>query len=300
MDISPNLTKVLARLDWMEKSKIFPNGLRYLWTDAHGVCNYISLYKATNDPIYIEKTENLINSVYTVLGRPKGIRIGQEPDRDGQYFHYLTKWIFALTQFSKIKQEYHQKAVDLVKTIHPKFYIKNKGIYWKMLEDLSGPYPGYGYGGLDYYDGYCVYKLLDPVALSSEINDMRKLIDKNYPNFSCSQDLGLGEILWMSHFYKDEDWAKYVSQQAIETLDIMWVDKGEKGGYFCRNPGAEKVKFAFTNFGVSVGLQAANLWPDRVEKINKFFENYKSGDEYDTNSITHVMYCSSLFPGVFI
>ena len=32
---------------------------------------------------------------------------------------------------------------------------------WKMKEDLSGPYPGFGLGALDALDGYEVYRLLD-------------------------------------------------------------------------------------------------------------------------------------------
>jgi hypothetical protein len=28
--------------------------------------------------------------------RRGGIRIGEEPDRDGQYDHYLVKWLYAL------------------------------------------------------------------------------------------------------------------------------------------------------------------------------------------------------------
>ena len=52
-----------------------------------------------------------------------------------------------------------------------------------------GPFilQGYGLGGLDFYDGYVQYKLLDPAALSSEINDMHNLILKDYKHFSCTQ-----------------------------------------------------------------------------------------------------------------
>ena len=46
---------------------------------------------------------------------------------------------------------------------------------------------GFGLGGLDYYDGYVQYKLLDPSALSSEIGDMSQLIEKSYKQFSCTQ-----------------------------------------------------------------------------------------------------------------
>ena len=70
--------------------------------------------------------------------------------------------------------------------------------------------------------------------------------------------------------------------------------------YFCRQPGLHDVKFAFTNYGVSVGLQAANAMSARVDRLNGFFETYRSGDEYDEAAITHVMACSSHFPGVLI
>jgi hypothetical protein len=49
---------------------------------------------------------------------------------------------------------------------------------WKMKEDLSGPYPGYGLGALDAYDGYVSYRMLDETALSREIADMRELIER--------------------------------------------------------------------------------------------------------------------------
>ena len=40
--------------------------------------------------------------------------------------------------------------------------------------------------------------------------------------------------------------------------------------------------------------------PDRVQKLNTYFETYRSGDEYDEAAITHVMACSSHFPGCLI
>lgn len=39
-----------------------------------------------------------------------------------------------------------------------------------MKEDLSGPYPGYGFGALDAFDGYVSYRLLDEQALANEID----------------------------------------------------------------------------------------------------------------------------------
>jgi len=225
------------------------------------------------------------------------LRIGEAPDRDGQYFHYLTKWLFTLNELGKIKPKYHTEAVQLVKEIHPHFVLPKVGVIWKMKEDLSGPYPGYGLGGLDFYSGYTVYKLIDSTALSSEIGDMWDLIQLNYKKFHCSQDLGLGDMLWDCHFNPEEEWSKVVKERCVTTLDNMW----RKQGYFVRDLIYEKdAILAFGNFGVSLGLQANGLWPERVKKLNQFFETYNSGDKYDEEAITHVMQCTSYFPGVFL
>ena len=79
-------------------------------------------------------------------------------------------------------------------------------------------------------------------------------------------------------------------------LDRMW----REDGYFCREPDLPNVKFAFTNYGVSVGLQAVEAMAERVPRLNSFFDRYRSGDEYDREAITHVMACSSHFPGYLI
>jgi hypothetical protein len=46
-----------------------------------------------------------------------------------------------------------------------------------MKEDLSAPYPGFGFGALDAFDGYVSYRWLDENALAGEIADMRALMD---------------------------------------------------------------------------------------------------------------------------
>ncbi|HXY33305.1 MAG TPA: hypothetical protein VEI07_03695, partial [Planctomycetaceae bacterium] len=108
---------------------------RYLWTDAFAVCNFLGLYRQTGDELYLRYARELIDQVHHILGRHReddsrrgwisglseeegerhptigGLRIGkrlnehgplEEPDafleweQDGQYFHYLTKWVHAL------------------------------------------------------------------------------------------------------------------------------------------------------------------------------------------------------------
>ena len=75
------------KLAWMRKERIWPNGLRYLCTDAFGLVLLVSLYEALRDERYLDEAEGLVAEVNRVLGRPRGIRIGEEPDREGQYFH---------------------------------------------------------------------------------------------------------------------------------------------------------------------------------------------------------------------
>jgi len=165
-----------------------------------------------------------------------------------------------------------------------------------MKEDLSGPYPGYGFGALDAFDGYVSYRCLDEQALAGEIAEMRALIDASAADLTITQDLGLGMMLWLSHFFPAEDWAVVQRRRSLATLDHMWRDDG----YFCREPDLPYRKFAFTNYGVSVGLQAVQAMEERVPRLNSFFDHYRSGDEYDREAITHVMACSSHFPGYLV
>ena len=287
---------VLDKLAWMRTEGIWPNGQRYLWTDAFGVVLLISLHAESGERRYLDQAEWVVAEVDRVLGRPRGIRIGEAPDRDGQYFHYLAMWLYALSILGRHLPDYRRKGVELVRQIHDSFVVPNRGVVWKMNEDLSAPYPGYGFGALDAFDGYVSYRLLDEKALSREIADMRRLINRSAPDFQITQDLGLGMMLWMSQFFPDEGWARAQQARCLDMLDRMWVEDG----YFCREPGLHQVKFAFTNYGVSVGLQAVNAMPERIRRLNAFFETYRSGDEYDREAITHVMACSSHFPGYLI
>jgi hypothetical protein len=285
---------VLAKLDWMRRGRIWPNGLRYLWTDAFGVVLLLSLRDELGDDRFLDEAEWVVSEVDRVLGRPRGIRIGEESDRDGQYYHYLAMWLFALWRLGQVRPKYHERAIKLARTIHPRFVIPGIGVQWKMLEDLSGPYRPYGLGALDAFHGMVVYRLLDAEALADEILQMQELVEQSYPRLQVTQDLGLGMLLWMSHFFPDEPWAVTIRQRSLVMLDSLWIDPP---GYFCREPSLPHVKFAFTNYGVSVGLQAVGTQQERVTRLNRFFETYRSGDEYDTNAITHVMSCSSYFPG---
>jgi hypothetical protein len=287
---------VLGKLAWMRSERIWPNGLRYLWTDAFGLVLLVSLYEELKEERYLDEAEQLVAEVERVLGRERGIRIGEEPDRDGQYFHYLAMWLYALAVLGRYDASYRKKGVALARAIHRPFVVQGRGVIWKMKEDLSGPYPGYGFGALDAFDGYMSYRLLDEQALAQEIAEMAAIIDKTARELVITQDLGLGMMLWMTHFFPEEWWAELHRRRSLAVLDRMWIEDG----YFCREPALPEMRFAFTNYGVSVGLQAVGAMPARVERLNAYFERYRSSDEYDRAAITHVMACNSHFPGLLL
>ncbi|HVA79214.1 MAG TPA: hypothetical protein VNF27_15055 [Candidatus Binataceae bacterium] len=291
------IAKVEQTLEWMRANRIWPNGMRYLWTDAFGVVLLVSLYRALERGQFLDQARWVVAEVERVLGRRRGFRIGEAPDRDGQYYHYLAMWVYALSRLGKIDPVYRAKAVRLVKDIHSAFVIPGRGVHWKMREDLSAPYSGFGLGALDHFHGYVVYRLLDEAALAGEIGQMKLLVERSFQDLAISQDLGLGMMLWMTHFFPEEEWARVQRDRSLKMLDRLWIDPP---GYFCREPAMPEVKFAFTNYGVSIGLQAVEAWPERVARLNSYFERYRSGDEYDFDAITHVMACGASFPGEFI
>ena len=288
---------VLTKLSWMREQRIWPNGVRYLWTDAFGLVLLVSLYRDLREERYLDDAEVLVRDVDRVLGRRRGIRIGEAPDRDGQYFHYLAMWLYALSSLSEHIPQYRARAIALARDVHRPFVLPEKGVVWKMKEDLSGPYPGFGYGALDAFNGYVVYRILGEQALASEIMEMQELIERDYQGLQIDQDLGLGMMLWLTHFFPQEGWAKIQASRSLAVLDRMWVDPP---GYFCRAPRLRHIMFAFTNYGISLGLQAVGRTPDRIARLNQYFEDYRSRDHYDSDAITHIMACTSHFPGAFL
>lgn len=288
---------VLKKLDWMRQERIWPNGLRYLWTDAFGLVLYVSLYRATGDRRWLDSAKMLVADVDRVLGRPRGYRIGEAPDRDGQYFHYLAMWLYALACLGEHEARYREKGIRIARDIHRPFVIRGTGVIWKMQEDLSAPYPSYGLGAMDAFDGYVSYRLLSESELAGEIAEMKAIMDRQHRQLDIDQDLGLGMMLWLAHFFANEEWAQVQSRRSFAALERLWNDPP---GFFGRASYAPDVRIAFANYGVSVGLQSWDRWLDRVRRLNDYFENHPSGDEYDREAITWVMACSSHFPGALL
>src|SRR5712671_8170258 len=52
-----NIEVVLDKLRWMRQQRIWPNGLRYLWTDAFGLVLLVSLHRQLGDRSYLDEAE---------------------------------------------------------------------------------------------------------------------------------------------------------------------------------------------------------------------------------------------------
>ena len=155
---------------------------RYLWTDAFAVQAFFGIFHVSEDEEYFQQALQLIDLVHEQLGKfhPKdpgngwisglkehegrmrptfgGLRIGKphperKPDesynsrleweRDGQYFHYLSRWMFALLQaFNETEDKnYLLQAKDLFLATGKFIYGSgnNLAMYWKMDTALSRP-----------------------------------------------------------------------------------------------------------------------------------------------------------------
>jgi len=297
---------------------------RYLWTDAFGVCNYITLFCETGEQKYLDQADALIRDVHNTLGKNRkltarlgpstddhplrgGLRIGKEheeghPDGDGQYYHYLTKWMFALNKMSLARNNklYNDWAIELAESIHDKFVIKQGSgrprMFWKMSIDLSHPHVP-SEGNLDPYDGYITYRLLrevtgDNTILERQISELEIMVQSKYKQYQSDDPLDLGESLWITHWYPEEEWAKLMSTRAIKSLDRLY-----QTGYF---NAPRKYRLGFREFGTTIGGQvnpmAGKDWINRAKDLNEYWFNYLYERDRD---ITPVMYCSSLIPGVW-
>ena len=157
---------------------------RYLWTDAFAVCNFLGLAEAAHEPRYLQLAVTLVDQVHATLGKHRGddgrtgwlsglseaegeqhptragLRIGKrlpegapgQPDdeateweRDGQYFHYLTRWMHALDQLARATGEarYNRWACELAVATSTAFRVPQEAgparLCWKMSIDLSRP-----------------------------------------------------------------------------------------------------------------------------------------------------------------
>lgn len=214
---------------------------RYLWTDAFAMQTFFGLSHIYNDPGYSKYAFDLIDLVHNTLGsfHPEdpnkgplsrftgaeanehptagGLRIGKklperrkdqplnenlEWERDGQYFHYTTRWVYALLQAQRESGEkkYGLWAAELLATGEKFLYSSSQGyrMYWKMSTDLSRPLVT-GMGRHDPLEGLiCAMTVKEEVPeKATEIESLTekfKSICKGQ-NWVTNDSLGIGGLL---------------------------------------------------------------------------------------------------------
>jgi hypothetical protein len=299
---------------------------RYLWTDAFAVCNFLTIYRQTSDEHYKELALRLVDQVHTILGRHRednpwigwisglpeeegkkhptkgGLRIGKgmnerrsdEPydeqlewDRDGQYYHYLTKWMHALNRVSRVTGDslYSRWAIELAKAVHAMFtYLPASGgekrMYWKMSIDLSHPLmPSMGHH--DPLDGLITYLELQQTAakdsrkpagldLSREIADMAAICEGK--SWATDDPLGMGELL--STAYKLAQLMTDTDSGQKELLNDL-LDSSITGLRLFERRNQLKLpvdhRLAFRELGLSIGLRAIARMAELIKQSSRNF-----------------------------
>ena len=308
-------------------SKVNAPARRYLWTDAFAVCNFLELYRQMADESWRQSALRLVDQVHYVLGRHRdedsrtgwisglpeeagkrhpttgGLRIGKplnerrvtdpcnnhlEWDRDGQYYHYLTKWMHALNRVSRATGNsiFNIWAIELAKVAHKGFVRVlpdgTKHMYWKMSIDLSYPLVP-SMGQHDPLDGLITYNQLQATAaefsepspdLRSEIADMSAICQAK--SWETEDPLGIGGLL--SDAYKivqliidqrfmQKGWLDDLLGSSLSGLDAVVASHLLEL--------AADYRLAFRELGMAIGLHAVERMKERMgEKPDQFPANH--------------------------
>jgi hypothetical protein len=306
---------------------------RYLWTDAHAVCNFLSLYRKTRNDEYRQLALSLVDQVHSVLGKHReddprqgwisglsdqagalhptagGLRIGKtlnerrpdeaydgglEWDRDGQYFHYLSKWMHALYRASAVTGEpqYCRWAIELAKAAHAGFARAVRpggslGLLWKMSIDLSYPLvPSFGLH--DPLDGFVTYNELglcpDTVAdhekrpdLNGEIADAAVMIEGQ--QWASDDPLGIGGLLFDACRILQLNAAERLETQDLVVMVIRDVKRSLES-FASQTPLGQQAQYrlAFRELGLSIGLKAVGKMQTIVDSRPDVFDRSLATD----------------------
>jgi hypothetical protein len=278
-------------------------GQRYLWTDAFAVNTFFGLAHACEDISYKDKALKLIDMVHENLGRfhpddsrkgwisglseeegrnhptAGGLRIGKklperqenEPfnerlewDRDGQYFHYLTRWANALLMATQEtgSAQYAVWAAELLQASESFVDKDNDRIrmFWKMSVDLSRPLIS-NMGAHDPLEGLiCAESVIKAAPakekeLASFVKDMEKLCAGK--DWFTTDDLGIGGLLLnairVSELAKEKGLPEEIRPEKLMANSLegmkMYARKFDKN-----RPASQRLPFR--ECGLSLGLRA--------------------------------------------
>ncbi|TMA80641.1 MAG: hypothetical protein E6J72_07655 [Deltaproteobacteria bacterium] len=283
---------------------------RYLWTDAFAVCNFLGLARATGEPRYLDLALRLVEQVHRTLGSHRaddarrgwiggltaeegarhptrgGLRIGKklperapsEPsddalewDRDGQYFHYLTKWMHALDQATRATGSavFNTWARELAAAADDAFvYTTASGarrMYWKMSIDLRRPLVP-SMGQHDPLDGFVTLAQLEATAaqlpqptagpsLRAAAGTLASMIDTR--GLATADSLGLGGLLVDA--YRVDQLERGGALETGGLRDLLLASALAGLEPYLRTGELERAaerRLAFRELGLAIGLRA--------------------------------------------
>jgi hypothetical protein len=280
--------------------------VRYLWTDAFAVCNFLGHFMEHGDPESLELALRLVDQTHHTLGRHRpddsrrgwisglsetegeahptrgGLRIGKplperpageafdperEWNRDGQYFHYLTRWMHALHRVAQVSGDatYQRWACELAQAACAGFVGRSaegaRRLYWKMSIDLSRPQVA-STGQHDPLDGFITCCALQASTrgergadLSRELRELAMLCQGR--SWDTDDALGIGGLLCdalrLAQLGSNEFWyeARLVEallRSSLRGLEALTVQRAFEGP-------AER-RLAFRELGLCIGLHA--------------------------------------------
>lgn len=305
---------------------------RYLWTDAFGVVNFLTLSREapsqTDREGYQTLAVRLAETVHDVLGRTRdgsarlpgatdreplagGLRIGKVdeggPDGDGMYHHYATLWMFALDRLGLATGEkgWVELAVQLGRASSRSFVKRVEGgrlkMVWKVGTDgRTVLVPGEGH--LDAATGFVVYRLVQRTAermgvgekvLEGEVEEYRTLMSREGKLNASRDTLDLGMGLWMCHFFKTEEWARRLGEESIRKVPLLLKVTMSRSA---------ESRLAFREFGTCLGVRCWDEENEQAERAVKevlaFWEKHmETSTDEDLRPISFVMHAAALIPG---
>ena len=298
---------------------------RYLWTDACAVEAFIGLHRRTGIRLHLDRAIRTAELVHQVLGRHRpddgrtgwisgldeaagalrptagGLRIGKplperargvpyderlEWDRDGQYFHYLTRWMHALQSLGQATGEHrwHTLAGDLAHGtcaafVYEPFAGGTKRIHWKMSIDRTRPLVR-SMGHLDPLDGFVALAEIqaalgtnDPAWSFLQVHaaDLRRIC-WDIPAWTTVDPLSLGGLLSetgrLASLVAE---GRHPNEPILERLAHdarRSVDAFAGAGLLERSI---DTRLAFRELGLAIGLQAVVPAHDAIQAHRERF-----------------------------
>ena len=237
-----------------------------------------------------------------------------EWERDGQYFHYLTKWMYALDQLAGATRDprYSLWSRELAEVAHRRFVYDapgSKRMYWKMSVDLTRPQvPSMGHH--DPLDGYVTSLQLEATArqlalpgpdLAEVTADYKRMTD---PQLLATADpLGIGGLLVDAFRLTQIDEDRGLRDELLAAARVGLASYLEQPDLAV----PAEYRLAFRELGLAIGLAAIDVmnvsrferFAGLREAINAFWlePEHRRSHTYRTHEdINDVMLATSLAP----